>query len=500
MRVGPIKLIPIYNETIWAGTKLAVVRGYDWHGQGTSWEISIHPSAQSVIAEGTYAGKTLASLIEADHDGMLGVKTDDQDLLRAAFLDAGESLSVQVHPGEAYASRVSGDHGKTESWYILAANPGARLVAGSDFKSKEEIREAIDSGTIEDHLYHIEVKEGDFVLVPSGTLHALGAGILALEIGTNSNTTYRFYDYNRTDASGNHRQLHIDQSLDVVVCGQRGSCIETPLDGLPKCRRIADFPEYTVDLIDVCGAYTLAAHPDTFRTLSCVHGDAELTEGAETTSLAYTESVFLPASCGDLKISGNCRLLVGTPRPHAVMTIQEPAYRTDFSEIRSGTAVSCGVKKLKDIQSLFRNTEGVDPETVLYEVKTDDGDPAVKGSLSYGLTTLYPMRVNGECAFTRGHWHVDETVEEVYEGEAGEGLLMLMNHDGKTWCEKVFPGSVHHIKGNLAHRLINTGDVPLKVRAVWNPCAGHNYALTEQHPFAFRVFREEGAIRTELHE
>ena len=111
MRVGPIKLIPIYNETIWAGTKLAAVRGYDWHGQGTSWEISIHPSAQSVIAEGTYAGKTLASLIEADHDGMLGAKTNDQDLLRAAFLDAGESLSVQVHPGEAYASRVSGDHG-----------------------------------------------------------------------------------------------------------------------------------------------------------------------------------------------------------------------------------------------------------------------------------------------------------------------------------------------------------------------------------------------------
>ncbi|MBP3867792.1 MAG: hypothetical protein J6D38_01655 [Solobacterium sp.] len=498
--MGPIKLTPIYNETIWAGKKLAAIRGYDWHGQGTSWEVSIHPSAQSVVAAGKDAGRTLASLVAEDHDGMLGKLVDDQDLLRAAFLDAKESLSVQVHPGEEYANRVSHDHGKTESWYILAADEGARLVAGSDFSSRDEIKAAIDAGTIEDHLYHINVKEGDFVLVPSGTLHALGAGILALEIGTNSNTTYRFYDYNRKDANGNLRELHIENSLDVVVCGQRGDCVSTPIDGQPKVKRIADFPEYTVDLIDVCGSYVLPAHPDTFRTLSCVKGDAKLTETNETTEIAFTESVFLPASCGELQVSGNCRLLVGTPRPHSVMTIKEPAFHTDFSALRPGVEISSGTKRLKDIQNLFQNTEGVDPETILYEVKTDDGDPTVPGSLSYGLTTVYPVRINGECAFTRGHWHVDETVEEVYEGEAGEGLLMLMNHDGKTWCEKVFPGSVHHIRGNLAHRLINTGDEPLKVRAVWNPCAGHNYALTEQHPFTFRVFKEKGEISTKTNE
>ena len=498
--MGPIKLTPIYNETIWAGKKLSEIRGYDWHSQGTSWEVGIHPSAQSVVAAGVNQGRTLASLVEEDHDGILGKAVTDQDLLRAAFLDAGESLSVQVHPGETYAREVSQDHGKTESWYILDAEPGATLVAGSDFTSRDAIKEAIDNNTIEDHLYRIEVKEGDFILVPSGTLHALGAGILALEIGTNSNTTYRFYDYGRTDANGNPRQLHVENSLDVVVCGQRGGYVETPIDNIPKVKRIADFPEYTVDLIDVCGEYVLPAHPDTFRTLSCVKGNAELIEGGENSVIEYTESVFLPASCKEVTVKGTCRLLVGTPRPHTVMTIKEPAYHTDFSNIRNGVEIASGSKKLKDIQNLFKNTDGVDKETVLYDVQTDDGDPNIPGSLSYGLTTVYPVRVNGECAFTRGHWHMDETVEEVYEGEAGEGLLMYMNHNGKTWCEKIFPGSVHHIKGDLAHRLINTGDVPLKVRAVWNPCAGHNYALTEQHPFAFRVFVEDGIVKVEEHE
>ncbi len=149
---------------------------------------------------------------------------------------------------------------------------------------------------------------------------------------------------------------------------------------------------------------------------------------------------------------------------------------------------------------LKKNPEGVDPETVLYEVQCDDGDPEVPGSLSYGLTTIYPNRINGECPFTKGHWHMDETVEEVYEGESGTGLLMYMNHDGMTWCEKVFPGSVHHIAGTLAHRLINTGDVPLKVRAVWPPSAGHNYDEVTAHPFGFRVYRNGDEIKVTAHE
>ena len=498
--MGPIRLTPIYDKTIWAGNRLAKIRNREWNGEGTSWEISVHPYAQSVIADGEQKGKTLASLIEADHDGILGAGVTDEDLLRCAFLDAKDSLSVQVHPGERYAREAENDHGKTEAWYILDADEGAELVAGSDFASKEEIRTAVKNGTIEQHLYRIPVKEGDFVQVPSGTLHALGAGILALEIGTNSNTTYRFYDYNRKDRDGNLRPLHIEKSLDVVVCGQTGAKVSTPVDHRAKVKRVADFPEYSVDLIDVAGEYSLSAWPASFRTLSCVKGEAELQEESGSTALAYTESVFLPASCGDITVKGDCRLLVGTPKPRAVMDIREPRFVTDFSKVSSSVTLSHGIKRLKDIASYYRNTEGVDPETVLYEVQCDDGNPDVPGSLSYGLTTIYPNRINDECPFTKGHWHMDESVEEVYEGEAGTGLLMYMNHDGMTWCEKVFPGSVHHIAGTLAHRLINTGDEPLKVRAVWPPSAGHNYDEVTAHPFGFRVYRKGTEIKVIPHE
>ena len=498
--MGPIRVSPIYDKTIWAGDKLAKIRNREWNGEGTAWEISVHPTAQSVVSDGAHQGETIASLIEADPEGILGRGVTDEDLLRCAFLDAKDSLSVQVHPGERYANEHEKDHGKTEAWYILDADPGAELTAGSDFRSKEEITAAIEDGTIEDHLFRIPVSEGDFVQVPSGTLHALGAGILALEIGTNSNTTYRFYDYGRTDAQGKTRPLHIDKSLDVVVCGQTGRKVSTPVDGQPRVKRIADFAEYSVDLIDVCGEYVLPAHPETFRTLSCVKGSAKLTEGGETMPIAFTESLFLPASCGDITVTGTCRLLVGTPKPRAFMDIREPRYVTDFSKTASDVTLSHGVKKLKDIASYYKNPEGVDPETVLYEVQCDDGDPEVPGSLSYGLTTIYPNRINGECPFTKGHWHMDETVEEVYEGESGTGLLMYMNHDGMTWCEKVFPGSVHHIAGTLAHRLINTGDVPLKVRAVWPPSAGHNYDAVTAHPFGFRVFRNGDEIEVTAHE
>ena len=496
----PIKVYPIYDKTIWGGNRLSKIRGRTAEGEGTAWEISIHPYAQSVISEGEYAGKTLAELVKTAHDALLGREIQDEDLLRAAFLDAKDSLSVQVHPGEAYAQAHEADHGKTEAWYILDADEGASLVAGSDFQSPQAIRDAIAGGTIEDHLYRIPVTEGDFVLVPSGTLHALGAGILALEIGTNSNTTYRFYDYHRKDANGNERPLHIEKSIDVVCFGQKGTCIHTPVDHIAKEKRVADFPEYTVDLIDVCGSYTLKAHPKTFRTLSCVSGDCSIQDEAGETRLGYTESVFLPASCGDLVISGDCRLLVGTPKPRSIMCIEEPKYTEDFSVMRSDAEITTGTKYLKEIAGYFLNTDGVDPETPLYEVQCDNGDATVPGSLSYGVTTVYPVTINGECAFTKGHWHEDETIEEVYEGQAGSGLLMLMDHNGRTWCEKVFPGSVHRIHGNLAHRLINTGEVPMKVRAVWPPIAGHNYDAVAAQPFGFRVFREGKEIKVKKHE
>lgn len=495
----PLRLEPIYNRTIWAGQRLALIRGRVPAGEGTSWEVSVHPSAQSVVAEGAHAGLTLAALIDEDPAGMLGADVEDGDLLRLAFLDTGEALSVQVHPGERYAQAHEGDHGKTEAWYILAADEGACLVAGSDFTSADEVREALRDGLIEGHLHHIPVREGDCVVVPSGTLHALGAGILALEIGTNSNTTYRFYDYGRRDKDGNLRELHIEKSLDVVRLDQRGTCVSTPLDHQARVRRVVSLPEYSVDLIDVTDEFAIPP-ANTFRTLSCVHGQAALEAGAHHMELAYTESVFVPAVCGKLVVKGPCRLLLATPRPRSHMVLEEPPYRTDFTEQRTDQNLKHSTTKLKDVAHLYADARGIDPEAILYEVCADEGDPHQAGSLSYGLTTIHPVLVGGECPFTRGHWHNDESCDEIYQGESGEGLLMLMNHEGITWCERVSAGSSHRIAGTLAHRLINTGDTDLLVRAVWSPHAGHDYAAVANQPFGFRVFRREGEIEVRRRE
>jgi len=490
-----LKAEPIYDRTIWAGNRLAKLRGRPDRKEGTSWEISIHPYAQSVVSEGRFKGRTLASLVEENPEGMLGKGFGEEELLRIAWLDAGEALSVQVHPGETYAMCHEKDHGKTESWYILEAEEGAELVAGSRFSSRDEILEAIEKDTIEAGLIRIPVQAGDFVLVPSGTLHALGKGILAVEIGTNSNTTYRFYDYHRRDAEGKERQLHIEKSLDVVRFDQRGTCVHSPLDHVEKIRRIADFAEYSVDLYDIEGEYTLKAHPESFRTVTCVNGDFTVKENSETIALEYLRSAFISADSPDLVLKGHGRILVGTPRKRPRMEITEPPYTADFSSVREDAVLETGTKRLKDISGKFYDVSGMDPETVLYRVTCDNGDPAVPTSLSFGVTEIEPVLVNGECAFTKGHWHTNEEAEEIYEGDAGEGLLMYMDHQGNCWCEKVFPGSIHHIRGSYAHRLINTGDTLFRVRCTWPPCAGHNYAAVDAMPFAFRVFKTEGRIR-----
>ena len=494
------KTEPIYRRTIWAGNKLARLRGRQDQKEGTCWELSVHPSAQSVVSQGKAKGRTLASLIEENPEGMLGKGFTEKELLRLAWLDAGDPLSVQVHPGETYAMVHEKDHGKTESWYILEADEGARLVLGSRYHSKEEIRESIKNDTIEQGLTTIPVKAGDFVLVPSGTLHALGKGILAIEIGTNSNTTYRFYDYHRRDEEGKERELHLEKSLDVVNFENRGGCVHNPLDHIAKVKRIADFPEYFVDLIDIEGEYILPAWKKSFRTISCLDGDFVLEEGNETTALEHLRSAFISADGDDIILHGTGRIMVGTPKKRKEMEVIEPVVREDFSSAREDAMIESGVKKLKDLRDKFFNCDGVKDDLVLYEVRTEGGDPEIPGSLRYGLTTLMPVTVNGECAFTRGHWHEDETVEEIYMGLSGTGLLMYMDHNGSCWCEKVSPGSVHHIAGSLAHRLINTGDVPMKVKAVWNPCAGHNYDAVEAMPFPYRVFKDEEGVKIIPHE
>jgi mannose-6-phosphate isomerase len=217
----PLLLESSLHETIWGGRRLE----HDSWKQlpeddtaiGESWETEI----SNRILNGPHAGKTLGALVAEQGTPLLGEQAvaifGERFPLLAKFIDANAQLSVQVHPKDGYAAQHEhGKLGKTEYWYILAAEPGASIVHGFEAETtREEVRQAIQDVTLESLMHAETVQAGDVVFVPAGTVHAIGAGILLYELQEYSDVTYRMYDYGRLTASGKPRELHIDRSLDV---------------------------------------------------------------------------------------------------------------------------------------------------------------------------------------------------------------------------------------------------------------------------------------------
>lgn len=306
----PFKLKPIYDKTIWANDRLTTIRGIEEKGYGTCWEISAHPYAQNEIINGEYQGMTLSEIIHKKENEVLGVHSIDH-MLRLAYLDANEDLSIQVHPYQEYALKHDHDNGKTESWYVLDAKEGATLVAGTLVDDPEVIKQGIAEGTLEQYLRKVPIQAGDFIYVEAGMLHALGGGILAIEVGTNSNTTYRFYDYGRTDDHGNSRELHLEKSFDVTDFTKRSEKIATPITDFSKSieKVLVDGDEFKVTLYDIADEMTFDTHGKDFHCLSFVYNDAVIQHDGKDILVQYTENIFVPAACGKYTIKGKCRVL-----------------------------------------------------------------------------------------------------------------------------------------------------------------------------------------------
>ncbi|EMF0107310.1 mannose-6-phosphate isomerase, class I [Enterococcus hirae] len=214
----PMFLKPVFQEKIWGGSRLRSVFGFDIPNDkiGEDWAISAHPHGVSVVENGEYQGQKLDELWQ-NHKELFGNPTEPVFPLLIKILDAEDELSVQVHPDDAYGMKHEGELGKTECWYIIDAEPGAEIIYGHHAKTREELAEMIQEGRWDDLLKKVSVKKGDFFYVPSGTIHAIGKGIMILETQQSSDTTYRVYDYDRKDANGNTRELHIQQSIDVTT-------------------------------------------------------------------------------------------------------------------------------------------------------------------------------------------------------------------------------------------------------------------------------------------
>lgn len=215
MKHSPIFLQPVFKERIWGGDTLGHRFGYSLPSSrtGECWAISAHPEGENVVRHGPYAGLTLGQLW-SDHRYLFGNAAGERFPLLVKLIDARDNLSVQVHPNDAYAARYAqGQSGKTEAWYMLNARSGAEIVYGHTAKSREEFKEQAQAGNWERLLRRVPAQAGQWFEVPSGMVHALGAGLLIYEVQQNSDLTYRLYDYDRVGANGKPRELHLEQAL-----------------------------------------------------------------------------------------------------------------------------------------------------------------------------------------------------------------------------------------------------------------------------------------------
>ncbi len=303
----PFLLNPIKDYTIWGSNHISKVRN-ESECFGTWWEVSAHPYGSNTI-KNMKGNPSLLEVINNDPSSILGPKFTLHETLRLAYLDTKDALSIQVHPEDEYALKHSNDYGKYESWYILDAKEGATLVAGTSCADAKIIKESIKDNTLENYLVKYSVKKGDYIIIPSGMLHALGKDILALEIGTNSNTTYRFYDYARIGKDGKTRPLHLKESFDVVNFNLKPTFVPAQ----NKSRRIGNCPMFTVDEIYALDNTTIQCK-DSYFILSNIDQDCYIQWQDEQILLPSYDSLFVPYCSKQVTILKGGHLLCSMPK------------------------------------------------------------------------------------------------------------------------------------------------------------------------------------------
>lgn len=309
---APLFLAPVFQERIWGGQKLKVLFHYNipYERTGECWAISAHPNGQSVIKSGEYAGATLGELWSS-HPELFQSNATVFPLL-TKILDASDDLSVQVHPNDDYANKhENGELGKTECWYIVAAEPGAQIVYGHEATSQEQLVQMIENDQWNDLLTKVPVKAGDFFYVPSGTIHAIGRGIVILETQQSSDTTYRVYDYDRKDQDGNSRELHLEKAIDVTTIPQSyqpQQYMSEQREGLRSTTFVSN-SFFTVEKWDISAPTFFQAKPQYF-ICSALSGSGQLVVQDQNFPIQKGDHFILPAHFGPYQINGQLELIV----------------------------------------------------------------------------------------------------------------------------------------------------------------------------------------------
>jgi len=312
----PLVFEPIFKERIWGGTKLRSVlnKAISSEQTGESWEISSVSGDVSVVANGDFKGQSLTEVIAQYPIEILGAKVCrkyglDFPLL-FKFLDAKHDLSIQLHPNDELARRRHNSYGKTEMWYVVQADLDARIIVGFEKDSSaDEYLICLENKTLPKILKEISVKQGDVFFLETGTVHAIGAGIVIAEIQQTSDITYRIYDWDRLDAEGNSRELHIELALEainykVVDAKRRYSKNKNESNLAVSC------PYFTTSVIPLDGKMKCRKDGESFTVYLCTEGEFSMvTDTAQSLSFGIGDTVLVPASIVDFELVGKATLL-----------------------------------------------------------------------------------------------------------------------------------------------------------------------------------------------
>ena len=311
----PLQFNPILKDRIWGGSKLKTLlhKPITTEITGESWELSTVEGDVSVIANGIFEGKSLLELINEFPNEVLGTKVHQQFgkqfPLLFKYLDAREDLSIQVHPNDALAKKRHNSFGKTEMWYVMQADANSRLIVG--FKENSNTKEYVqnlEDKTLLDILDSVYVNAGDVFFLETGTVHAIGSGLLIAEIQQTSDITYRLYDFDRIDAQGNKRELHIDLALDAINYDR----VEAKKEYAKKenvSNAMVDCKYFTTNFIPLQGSMNVQKDATSFTVYMCTEGKFTLAVDNAEYTYRQGDTILIPASMTYYQLHGTASLL-----------------------------------------------------------------------------------------------------------------------------------------------------------------------------------------------
>ena len=308
----PIRFENIYFEKIWGGRDFRNFRENLPEGNiGESWDVACHENGTSIVANGFLKGRSLKDIISEYGVELVGYNVDLKNFpLLVKLINSKEKLSVQVHPGDEYAKRIENQQGKTEAWYIIDAEPNAKLIVGTKDCDKDIFKKAIDLGNVEEYLNIIDVKKGDCFLINSGLVHAICEGLTIAEIQQNSDVTYRVFDYGRP------REIHVEKSLDVINFDLKAINLSDNPEKLEYGYSVTDFCEneyFGMKKINIHNKWNDESDIDRFYILTCVSGEGYIYSKNFKDYIKKGDSYLIPASLGKYDLYGNLEIIKSYP-------------------------------------------------------------------------------------------------------------------------------------------------------------------------------------------